>query len=264
MYAANNPVYFEEKNGEFPLPSGWKKFARAGLDYLASKTDNKVVQFAVGWVGAGVESVPDAQTDGEDWAARKGTGIAQAVNGDYAEAATTLNVGGRGDATAAAELGKKVAEGDMRATGQAVRIGAETAASVIGPKIMPKATKTSISTQVVKEAKRVNPNVNTKTLTPGPYADKSITARSRSQKFTTAERQQINEIGQTTGCHTCGSTSSGRASGNFTPDHQPPSSLIPPPVSQELYPHCASCSSSQGGTTGGLIRKGYDPNNINY
>ena len=115
---------------------------------------------------------------------------------------------------------------------------------------------------VINEATRVHPEVNTTTLKPGEFANKSIDARSKSQSFTKSERASINEMGTTDGCHTCGSTSSGRASGNFTPDHQPPSSLVPNGTPQRLYPHCQSCSSSQGGTVGGLKRKGYNVNNI--
>lgn len=112
---------------------------------------------------------------------------------------------------------------------------------------------------VIAKAKSVYPNVNTTTLEPGPFATKSIPARSASQTFTTAERNAINEIGTADGCHTCGSTTSGRASGNFTPDHQPVSSLVPEGTAQKLYPHCSSCSSSQGGTASALTKKGYRP-----
>ncbi len=122
--------------------------------------------------------------------------------------------------------------------------------------------KPSVATQVINEAKRVHPNVDTKTLLPGPFAKRSIPARSKSQSFNKAERTAINEMGTTDGCHTCGSKTSGRKTNNFTPDHQPSSSLVPDGTSQQLYPHCKSCSSSQGGTVGGLKRKGYNPDNI--
>ncbi|WP_299363357.1 RHS repeat-associated core domain-containing protein, partial [Winogradskyella sp.] len=125
-----------------------------------------------------------------------------------------------------------------------------------------KADNLSVSEQVVAEAKRVNPNANTTTLTPGENVGSSIPARSKSQTFTKAERTKINEIGSAEGCHTCGTTNSGRTSGNFTPDHQPPSSLVPNGTSQRLYPHCAGCSASQGGTVSSLRRKGYNIFNI--
>jgi RHS repeat-associated protein len=84
------------------------------------------------------------------------------------------------------------------------------------------------------------------TFQPGPYAGESIPARSTAQTFTSAERAEINRIGQSTGCHTCGTTSAGTKSGNFVPDHQPPSALAPQGTPQQLYPHCISCSRQQG------------------
>ncbi len=70
--------------------------------------------------------------------------------------------------------------------------------------------------------------------------------RSTEQVFTPAERAEINRIGQTTGCHTCGKTSPGTKSGNFVPDHQPVSKLSPPNTPQRLYPQCLDCSKEQG------------------
>ena len=117
-----------------------------------------------------------------------------------------------------------------------------------------------IFTQIETEALRVHPNVNSTTLKPGPYADKSIPG-TNSRNFSKSQREAINEIGNDTGCHTCGTTDAGTKSGNFILDHQPGISLAPQ-ASKRLFPHCTNCSSSQGGTMGGLIRKGYNPNNI--
>jgi hypothetical protein len=68
-----------------------------------------------------------------------------------------------------------------------------------------------------------------------------------SKRFTPQERAEINKIGQTSGCHTCGTTNPGTKSGNFVPDHQPPSAINPPGQPQKLYPHCIECSRKQGG-----------------
>ena len=51
----------------------------------------------------------------------------------------------------------------------------------------------------------------------------SIEARSPNTDFRAAERQEINRIGGSFGCHTCGSLDPGTLSRNFVPDHQPPS-----------------------------------------
>ncbi|WP_197433967.1 hypothetical protein [Agrobacterium vitis] len=94
------------------------------------------------------------------------------------------------------------------------------------------------------------------TLQPGPHAGKSIPARGAEPAFTKPERDEINEIGRNTGCHTCGSLNPGTKSGNFIPDHQPPSKLNPDDTPQDSYPHCLSCSRSQGGQVRAL--KGWE------
>ena len=51
------------------------------------------------------------------------------------------------------------------------------------------------------------------TLKPGPYAGESIPARGPEKVFTPAEHHQINKIGRTNGCHTCGTTNPGTSLG---------------------------------------------------
>jgi RHS repeat-associated protein len=84
------------------------------------------------------------------------------------------------------------------------------------------------------------------TLTPGPNAGDSIPARGPGRDFTPGERQQVNDIGNATGCHTCGAKSPGTKE-NWIPDHQPPNSQNPDGGPQRLYPHCLTCSRTQGG-----------------
>jgi hypothetical protein len=81
---------------------------------------------------------------------------------------------------------------------------------------------------------------------PGAFAGESIAARSSAQDFTQAERAAINRIGETSGCHTCGTRTPGTQSGNFVPDHQPPTALNTNNAPQQLYPHCINCSREQG------------------
>jgi len=87
------------------------------------------------------------------------------------------------------------------------------------------------------------------TLAPGPHAGESIPARGTGRDFTDAERADIDRIGRTTGCHTCGSTDPKTKSGHFIPDHQPPNELNPSGEEQRLFPHCLACSRKQGGDT---------------
>ncbi len=84
------------------------------------------------------------------------------------------------------------------------------------------------------------------TLEPGPFATESIPARGPGRDFTPDERAEINRIGKESGCHTCGSTDPGTASGNFIPDHNPANALNDGGP-QVLRPHCKNCSGRQAG-----------------
>jgi RHS repeat-associated protein len=85
------------------------------------------------------------------------------------------------------------------------------------------------------------------TLKPGPHAGEGTPARSGDRNFTPGERGAVNAEGAEKGCHTCGTTDPGTKSGNFVPDHQPPTALNPAGGEQTLYPQCLSCSRTQGG-----------------
>jgi RHS repeat-associated protein len=98
------------------------------------------------------------------------------------------------------------------------------------------------------------PTSKPNTLKVGPHAKESIPARSTDKTFTKAERDKINEIGTTSGCHTCGSKDPKTTSGNFIPDHQPSSARVPAGTPQQLYPHCLTCSRLQGGQVTALNR----------
>jgi RHS repeat-associated protein len=93
------------------------------------------------------------------------------------------------------------------------------------------------------------------TIKPGPYADKSIAARGPDRDFKDWERAQINKIGQSTGCHTCGTKDPGTKYGDFILDHQPPTKLNFNNVAQRLFPHCAACSRRQGGQVLTALRR---------
>jgi len=92
------------------------------------------------------------------------------------------------------------------------------------------------------------------TLEPGGNANGSIPANGPGRNFTPDERGAINQLGQNEGCHTCGSKTAGTKTGNFVPDHQPPSALAKPGQQQRLYPHCLPCSQKQGGEVSAALR----------
>ncbi|AKJ03634.1 putative lipoprotein [Archangium gephyra] len=92
------------------------------------------------------------------------------------------------------------------------------------------------------------------TLEPGQHARESIPARGPGRDFTVAEREAVNELGRKYGCHTCGTRNPGTKSGDFIPDHQPPSQLAPGQP-QRLFPHCKACSLRQGGEVNAELRR---------
>lgn len=94
---------------------------------------------------------------------------------------------------------------------------------------------------------------NFDTLKPGPYADESIPARGPDRAWTKTELEEIDRIGSTYGCHTCGTTNPGAP--HFVPDHQPPSALNFGGDPQRLYPHCLACSRRQGGQVLQFLRR---------
>ncbi|GAA2564300.1 hypothetical protein GCM10010435_40740 [Winogradskya consettensis] len=87
---------------------------------------------------------------------------------------------------------------------------------------------------------------------PGPYAVESIPARNQSRNFNASERAQVQRIGDYFGCHSCGTSSAGGQWDTWILDHQPVSKFILRGTPQRLYPHCAACSSRQGGLVGHL------------
>jgi hypothetical protein len=81
---------------------------------------------------------------------------------------------------------------------------------------------------------------------PGRFGSEWIWARGPERDFTPVERDIVNRIGYTFGCHTCGEKNPGTALGNFVLDHQLPTALNFRGFRQRLYPQCLSCSGQQG------------------
>lgn len=79
---------------------------------------------------------------------------------------------------------------------------------------------------------------------PGPFAVEWIPARGSSRSLRESERAELNRIGATFGCHTCGALTPGTRSGNFVGDHQLPITWGQP---TRIFPQCVACSNFQGG-----------------
>jgi RHS repeat-associated protein len=106
---------------------------------------------------------------------------------------------------------------------------------------------------VDKAADAAKATSRTSTLNPGSSAGRSIPASGA--RATSSERARVTKIGQKSGCHTCGTKDPGTQSGDFVPDHQPPTKLTAQGQSQRLYPHCLSCSRKQGGQVRQVIKR---------
>lgn len=84
-----------------------------------------------------------------------------------------------------------------------------------------------------------------KRFEPGPYAKEGVPLSGPGRQ--TAEvRRQVNEAGNANGCHLCGASEPGTASGNWVVDHIPPSALADGKP-QFGFPSCINCSNTQGG-----------------
>ena len=131
--------------------------------------------------------------------------------------------------------GQRSTRAFIQGTGLLINKAADAIGNLFSP---PPSTSTNTQVQTTQDAS---------TLEPGPHAGDSIPARGPQRDFTPGERGQVNDIGNTTGCHTCGATDPGTKSGNFVPDHQPPSAVNTNNAPQRLYPQCLNCSRQQGG-----------------
>ncbi|GGR85535.1 MULTISPECIES: polymorphic toxin-type HINT domain-containing protein [Streptomyces] len=89
------------------------------------------------------------------------------------------------------------------------------------------------------------------TLGAGPHAREGV-ALVNGDIDEDGVRDLINESGNAHGCHTCGSRVPGTKKGEWIPDHQPASSLVPFGFPQTAYPHCLICARMQGGVVSQL------------
>lgn len=86
----------------------------------------------------------------------------------------------------------------------------------------------------------------------GPNAWEWMPAPHTNRRLTRAEQREVDRIGRVRGCHRCGRTEPGTPSGSFIGDHQLPKSMGTP---TRIYPHCFSCSASQGGLLRQYLKK---------
>jgi RHS repeat-associated protein len=209
--------------------SGWgtalaigMQVAQMAWDMLQREEESGVVNTLTSFAGA-VETI-QSYTAPEGWAAR-----GDAAVGEYFAAKKRGDVDG-------AYVAAKEAEAYYQATAMVGTVYA-LAGSGGTPRFRLPAFRFNLF--------RKDP-LNHPLFKPGPYARDSIPAPSKSKVFDQSVRQPINKFGRENGCHSCGSKEPGTKSGNFVPDHQPPSALVPDGTPQRLYPHCLTCSSEQG------------------
>ncbi|MFJ3974824.1 RHS repeat-associated core domain-containing protein [Streptomyces sp. NPDC090021] len=94
---------------------------------------------------------------------------------------------------------------------------------------------------------------------PGEFLGESIPARNQGRSWTKEEIALNNANGNTYGCHTCGTRTSGYPNGTWVKDHQPVSTFVDKDVEQHLLPQCMDCSGKQGRAAAQMIKDGINP-----
>ncbi|MFD3686985.1 RHS repeat-associated core domain-containing protein [Nocardiopsis sp. NPDC058631] len=89
---------------------------------------------------------------------------------------------------------------------------------------------------------------------PGPHAREGVSLENGDIEAP-GVRDLINEAGDRFGCHACGVRSSGLKSGNWVPDHMPPTALISPGTPQTAFPHCGTCYRRQGNAVRNILNE---------
>lgn len=192
-------------------------------------------------------------------------GVGAAIGGLTAGVGAGLGAGARALANstagkavtaAASKVGTSVANSTA---GQAVRAGTTAVAgatkAVVSKAVTTAGKVATAAKAVVGASKAKVPAVGDDLLKPGPWATRSVPS-SGPGKITQGERDQLNPIGNESGCHSCGASSPGTKSGNWIGDHQPVSRTVPAGTPQVLYPHCQACSNAQGLWIINLLRRG--------
>ena len=241
-FCNNNPVRYIDPTGmstEDPPSKGWNRFVGALklIGGIAEASAGTAAGVGTAWTGVGAVVGGAVAVHGADVAV---AGFMQLVSGEDTSSLTSKAIQTIG-----------VSKGTADVIDSSISIvGSGAAGGVISN------TKAAATVRVntTSESGTIS-NTTKNTLKPGKFADKSLIANGKGRNFTSVERNAINEIGNNTGCHTCGTTTAGTKSGNWVLDHQPVSALIPDGSPQSLYPHCLSCSQSQGGTVSGIVRK---------
>ena len=220
-YARNNPIRFSDPTGRTigDIIVGFTNAFSSNMVFGAGRVPSNMY-------GGNRGDYSTGQTLG-DFSGMVAGSIEIVTGGTIAGGGTILTVGS-GGATAALSI--PVAAGGAALTTYGVGVG-------------------GVSAYNFSQSIQKNDAVNL-----GKYAGDSIDARSEARDFTKTERNKINDIGKETGCHTCGSKNSGTKSGNFVPDHQPASAIVPKGTPQQLYPQCINCSRAQGGQIKNLIQ----------
>jgi RHS repeat-associated protein len=238
-YANNNPVKYTDPSGHF----AWLPVITLGgalIGAVVNYTSQVVNNFQSNGVDLG-----SALTTNIDVGSIANSALVGAAAGFSAGVLGPAALAVVGDALTGVGLvsgSTTIFSAGMTASGAAVSLGTAIYEG-----------STSVSSTI--QSASLDSNNSFDTLQPGPYAGESIPARGPGQIFTTAERNEIDRIGYSTGCHTCGSTNPGTVSGHFIPDHQPPSVLNYNNSTQYLYPQCIECSRRQGGQALELWRR---------
>ncbi len=213
-YAHHNPVRLVDPEGESATVVGALVGAAVGAGIAL-------------WRGEDARHVLGAAVQGA---------IAGAIVGSVIDSGgATLGVmamAGAGGNVLGGLAGRAIAGDEITAGGIALDAAVGAGGAVLG------AAAGKVATVGIQ--KILGPSRAFSTLRPGPFARNPI--RATGPRVTAAQSRHVTRVGQ---CHSCGTTSPGRASGVFTGDHQPATGLIAREAEQLLFSQCVGCQGIQ-------------------
>lgn len=86
----------------------------------------------------------------------------------------------------------------------------------------------------------------------GPFYGGRIPSPPPGKQLNAAQRREPDRLGQTFGCHGCGTKENLTKNGHSVGDHQISRALGLPTY---ILPHCMGCSNNQGGLISGYLRR---------
>jgi RHS repeat-associated protein len=255
-FTTTDPVYTTEENTVDP--QRWNRYAYARNNPLRyTDPDGRFIATVTGTLIGGTGGALFAAIQGNNvWAGAAGGATAGALFGLVIDTAGTAALGyGALAATGGLSAGtglavERTVSGEPLFTSE-LMVGV-TAGAALGPAAKLGASSPSIGASAAAE------EAGAQYFRPGPFAGEGVSLRGAG-RLNAAERAGVNAEGNALGCRTCGTSAVGTKSGSWIGDHQPVSALNKSGAPQRGYPHCATCSATQGGYASQAVKRASDP-----